>query len=203
MGNRGSAQRSVTAVARRAWRALGRLLRAWRGRPGPSLDVGLPQWAEVDKRRRAHIRRVAALVERWAEEMEVPKRERARWLRAVWLHDALRDARLPKGTTHGAAAADRAARQGESDAGVLDAVRYHSIGYAGWDAAGRMLYLADYLEPGRRGRRKARARLAERVPRDPDRVLREVVKQQLRGRLRAGRTIHPLTLEFWNSLDGD
>jgi len=203
MGNRGSAQGTVTALARRAWRALGRLLRGWRGRPRPSLDVGLPPWAEVDKRRRAHIRRVAALVERWAEEMEVSKRERARWLRAVWLHDALRDARLPKGTTHGAAAADRAAGQGESDAGVLDAVRYHSIGFAGWDAAGRMLYLADYLEPGRRGRRKARARLAERVPREPDRVLREVVKQQIRGRLRAGRTIHPLTLEFWNSLDGD
>src|SRR5207237_1657016 len=169
--------------------------------PGPSLDVGLPQWAEVGKGRRGEGRRGAALVERWAEEMEVPRRERARWLRAVWLHDALRDARLPKGTTHGAAAADRAARQGEADAGVLDAVRYHSIGYARWDDAGRMLYLADYLEPGRRGRRKARARLAERVPRDPDRVLREGVKQQMRGRLRAGRPIHPLPLELWNSLD--
>jgi|SRR5262245_2731956 len=163
----------------------------------------LPPWAEVGKRRRAHVTRVAALIEEWAEEMEVSERERRRWLNAVWLHDALKDAQLPRNTTHGAAAADRAEREGESDRGVLDAVRYHSYGYAGWDAVGRMLYLADYLEPGRRGRRKARARLAERVPHDRDDVLREVLVLQIRARLRAGRPIHPLTFEFWNALTDD
>jgi HD superfamily phosphohydrolase YqeK len=132
--------------------------------------------------------------------MGVSQRERHRWLAAVWLHDALRDARLKRGTTHGAAAADRAARDGETDRGVLDAVRYHSLGYAGWDDVGRMLYLADYLEPGRKRRAKEREKLARRVPDERDRVLREVVAQQMRARLRAGRPIHPLTLEFWNSL---
>jgi len=63
--------------------------------------------------------------------------------------------------------------------------------------------LADYLEPGRRGRRKARARLAERVPHDRDDVLREVLVLQIRARLRAGRPIHPLTFEFWNALTDD
>src|SRR5437667_463694 len=123
-----------------------------------------------------------------------------RWLRAVWLHEALRDAPGTRGTTHGGAAADRAAQDGESDRGVLDAVRYHSSGYAGWDDVGKMLYLADFLEPGRRSRRKQRAKLAKRVPHDRDGVLREVVALQVRSRLRAGRTIHPLTVEFWNSL---
>jgi len=132
--------------------------------------------------------------------MEVPTRERRRWLAAVWLHDALRDARLPDGASHGAAAAERAARDGETDAGVLDAVRYHSVGYAGWDDVGKMLYLADNLEPGRRGRRKERARLVRRVRQERDSVLREVVAWQMEERLRAGRPIDPLTIAFWNSL---
>jgi len=171
------------------------------GRPRPELAAEqLPGWARAGKRRRAHIRRVAALVEEWADEMEVSPQERSRWLKAVWLHDALRDAPRTRGTTHGGAAADRAAQDGESDRSVLDAVRYHSFGYAGWDDVGRMLYLADFLEPGRRSRRKQRAKLAKRVPRDRDGVLREIVAQQVRSRLRASRAIHPLTLEFWNSL---
>src|SRR3989442_7869952 len=81
-----------------------------------------------------------------------------------------------------------------------DAVRYHSVGYAGWDDVGKMLYLADFLEPGRRSRRKQRAKLAKRVPRDRDGVLREIVALQVRARLHAGRSINPRTLEFWNSL---
>jgi 2-amino-4-hydroxy-6-hydroxymethyldihydropteridine diphosphokinase len=164
------------------------------------LAAELPAWAQVGRRRRAHIRRVAALVTIWADEMGASQRECHRWLKAVWLHDALRDARLPRGTTHGDAAADRAAKEGESDHGVLDAVRYHSLGYAGWDDVGKMLYLADYLEPGRKGRRKERARLARRVPRDRDGVLQEIVAQQMQSWLRTGRSIDPLTLEFWNSL---
>lgn len=182
---------------------LPRLFAALRGRqrsrrrPRPAL----PPWAETRRRRRAHIRRVADLVEWWAEEMGVAARERNRWLTAVWLHDALRDADLPNGVSHGAAAAQRAAQDGESDPGVLDAVRYHSVGYTGWDDVGKMLYLADYLEPGRKGRRRARGRLAKQVPDDRDGVLQQVLAQQIEDNLRAGRPINPLTLEFWNSLN--
>src|SRR5436190_24069646 len=73
----------------------------------------LPAWAKVSKGRHAHIRRVAALVEEWADRMNVSQEERRRWLRAVWLHDALKDAKLPDGIAHGPAAADRAALEGE------------------------------------------------------------------------------------------
>jgi len=96
--------------------------------------------------------------------------------------------------------ADRAVRDGESDPSVLDAVRYHSSGYAGWDDTGKLLFLADYLEPRRAHRSTERAKLAKRVPRDRDAVLREVVALQIRARLRADRRIPPLMLEFWNSL---
>lgn len=160
----------------------------------------MPAWAEVRKKRLAHIQGVAELLDDWAEEMEVSQRERTRWLKAAWLHDALRDATLPRGVSHGAAAADRAARDGETDQGVLDAVRYHSTGHPEWDDAGKMLFLADYLEPGR-GRGKLRAKLAKRVPRDRDGVLREVVARQMRALIRADRRIPPLMLEFWNDLN--
>jgi HD superfamily phosphohydrolase YqeK len=168
------------------------------GATAPPLE--LPDWAEVGRKRYAHIRRVAAMLEQWADETNASEEERNRWLKACWLHDALRDADLAPGASHGAAAADRAKRYGELDRGVLDAVRYHSVGYAGWDDVGKMLYLADFLEPGRRSRRKLRAEWAKRVPRHRDRVLREIVAQQLRGRLRTRRPIDPLTVTFWNSL---
>ena len=127
--------------------------------------------------RREHIERVAELAAplgaaRWA----CPSSERHRWLRAVWLHDALRDAPEeelerwapstpgPPELRHGPASAARAKAEGETDRGVLDAVRYHSIGLAEWDMVGRMLYCADYLEPGRKLEREWRAELAARLP---------------------------------------
>jgi len=188
-------------LIRRALGALRRLFGGARPRRTRAPTPGdLPSWAQVGRRRRAHIRRVADLLEEWAEEMDVPDRERDRWLKAAWLHDALRDARLREGLAHGAAAADRAERDGESDRGVLDAVRYHSWGYAGWDDVGKMLYLADYLEPGRRRNAKQRAYLADRVPRQRDRVLRKIVAYEIRRRVRARQPVPTVTVEFWNSL---
>jgi len=182
--------------------------RWWPGRPRrlsrrerAAREFELPSWARVGRRRREHIERVVALLEDWAEAMDVSDRERDRWIKAAWLHDALRDARL-QGAAHGAAAAERAARDGESDTGVLDAVRYHSSGYAGWDDVGKMLYLADYLEAGRKGNGKERASLAARVPRQRDRVLRKIVAYEIRWRVHDSRPVNPLLIEFWNSLNG-
>ena len=191
-----------STLGRRVWGALLRLVTPWRVRRRRLPTPELPPWAKVGKKRLAHIQRVVALLEEWAEAMGVTQRERTRWLHAAWLHDALRDAPASRlvGTTHGAAAADRSAQEGETDRGVLDAVRYHSSGYAGWDDVGKMLFLADFLEPGRRSSRRRRAKLAARVPRNRDGVLREVVGQQIRQRLRAGRPINPLMLDFWNSI---
>src|SRR6266540_4126563 len=111
------------------------------------LTMSLPPWAVVTPERRGHIERVASLLSAWAIAMNVPDSERARWLKAAWLHDALRDAPAASELEHGPLAAERAARDGERDQGVLAAVRYHSVGYAGWDDVGKMLYLADYLAP--------------------------------------------------------
>ena len=173
-----------------------------------------PAWAVVSPKRRVHIERVVALLETWAHAMDLDPVERDRWLRAGWLHDALRDAPMaelvrwapddaePADLRHGPASAARAAAEGEADRGVLEAVRYHSLGYAGWEPVGRALYAADFLEPGRRFDRDERAGLAERFPREPDAVVREVARRRLDRVLRSGWPLPELTVRFWNSLAG-
>ena len=88
----------------------------------------------------------------------------------------------------------------KTDRGVLEAVRYHTVGYAGWDAVGRMLYLADYLEPGRPFDADDRGQLAERVPRERDEVLRDVARRRITWVLHSGWPLPPETVAFWNAL---
>ncbi|HEY8256835.1 MAG TPA: HD domain-containing protein [Gemmatimonadales bacterium] len=178
----------------------------------PGLRPTLPAWAIVSIERLAHIERVAELVSSWAEHMGIPANERNRWLRAVWLHDALRDAPAeelekwastslgPPSLRHGPASAARAKAEGEIDRGVLDAVRYHSLGLAEWDMVGRSLYCGDYLEPGRSRDRERRAELAVRFPSDPGGVLREVARERVTRLVQSGWTLPEPTVRFWNSL---
>lgn len=175
-------------------------------------DPRLPSWAQVGAGRLAHIERVAALLAEWADRCQVGGGERARWLRAAWLHDALRDApdeelarwapdsSGPPSLRHGPAAAARARAEGEADRGVLDAVRFHSVGLAEWDRVGRALYCADFLEPGRRFDAAERAALARAFPEDPEGVLRAVARLRLRHAVESGWTIPEQTFRFWNAL---
>lgn len=179
-----------------------------------ALRPTLPAWAEMSAERVAHVERVAALAFGWAEAMGVPDPERNRWLRAVWLHDALRDAGVETLSTwassspgpvelwHGPAAAARAKAEGETDRGVLDAVRYHSIGLAEWDMVGRVLYCADYLEPGRTFDPDSRRELAGQFPSDSSGVLRAVARARLHHIIRSGWPLPEPTVRFWNSLFG-
>ncbi len=175
-------------------------------------DTGLPEWAVVSPKRRAHIERVAALADRWASVMGVPPQERTRWLKAVWLHDAVRDASEedlasvvpdatgPKALWHGPAAAALAYREGERDEGILDAVRYHSLGYHNWERVGQVLYCADYLEPGRSFERGRRAALATQFPEAPAVVLLEVARARLGNLIARDLPIPEPSWRFWNAL---
>lgn len=160
----------------------------------------LPAWAVVSAERRGHVERVAALLAEWATALTVPVAEAERWQRAAWLHDALRDAPAATELDHGPLCADRLVREGERDQGVLDAVRYHTLGYAGWDDVGRMLYLADYLEPGRRFDAAARAALRARMPAERGVVLREVACRRIEWIVRSAWELKPETVVFWNAL---
>jgi HD superfamily phosphohydrolase YqeK len=168
----------------------------------------LPPWAEVSERRRAHIARVAALMEAWADGYALPPWERARWTAAAWLHDALRDADagalraevpeelrdLPAKLLHGPAVAERL--KGVADPELLDAVRFHTLGSPRFGRLGRALYLADFLEPGRDFAPAWTASLRARMPHQEGAVLREVVDARV-GHLRAGgHRPHPETTAF-------
>ncbi|MEO5580353.1 MAG: HD domain-containing protein [Gemmatimonadaceae bacterium] len=173
---------------------------------------GLPLWASIGPKRLAHIERVTSLLRAWAAAMTLGKEEANEWIDAGAWHDALRDAgetRLreitgdastPTALLHGPAAAIMLAREGETRTSVLDAVRYHTIGSANWARTGRALYMADYLEPGRKFSREDRFFLAAQVPHSFDSVFRQVVRFRLDWSVREGNHIFPETVALWNSL---
>ena len=175
----------------------------------------LPPWSVAGPKRVEHIARVIAVLDGWAAARRVPQAETARWRRAALLHDALRDADeaqlapygphppWPTKTWHGPAAAAAAAADGERDQGVLDAVRYHSFGFARWDDAGRMLYIADYAEPARGFERATLDGWLARACTEPATVLREVAAMRIGWRLKTGGPIALETWEFWNSIVAD
>jgi HD superfamily phosphohydrolase YqeK len=170
------------------------------------LESGLPVWAQAGDKRFAHIQRVCALLRAWGAAMRLPPDDVGTW------HDALRDApeaelrditgdrTSPSGLLHGPAVAIRLEEDGERRKSVLDAIRYHTVGWADWDSTGRALYMADYLEPGRKFLAEDRGFLASQVPHNFDGVFRQVVRFRLEWSVREGNHIFPETVALWNSL---
>jgi HD superfamily phosphohydrolase YqeK len=177
-----------------------------------STAVELPAWAQVSEKRRAHIERVTALLDRWAAELSLDAHEARAWHDAGRWHDALRDApepllrelsgdaTSPMEILHGPAAATKLERDGESRSGVLGAIRFHTVGSAEWGRTGRALFMADFLEPGRQFMRADRAFLAAQVRRDFDGVFRQLVRMRLEWTLREGKALFPESVGLWNSV---
>jgi len=173
--------------------------------------IELPKWAQVSEKRRNHIVRVTTLLAEWAAVMRIPSKERAAWLDAGVFHDALKDApddelyalvgdvAYEPQMIHGPAAAAYLEQHGERRHSVLDAVRYHTVGYLDWDRTGRALYMADFLEPGRKFSQRDRAFLAAQVPHDFDGVFRQVVRARLEWSLHEGYSLFPETVALWNA----
>lgn len=178
----------------------------------PKSAVTLPAWAIVTPKRHEHITRVTALLDRWADAMAIAQDERTAWHDAGQWHDALRDAEEPllralSGDTHapveilhGPAAAARLEAEGEQRRDVLDAIRWHTLGNPGWSRTGRALFMADFLEPGRKFMVSERAWLAQMVPDDFTGAFRQVVKVRLEWSLREGKGLHPETVAMWNAV---
>ena len=137
-----------------------------------------------------------------------------RWRAAAWLHDSLRDGEEAELRSivekefdgwhakllHGPAAAAMLRRDGVKDESVLRAVTYHTVGHPDLDLLGRCLYLADFLEPGRKFAADWRAELRNRMPQEHEAVLREVASQRVRHLIEDGSPLRPETVAFWNSI---
>ena len=173
--------------------------------------VVMPAWACVTERRLEHIVRVTTLLDEWASALRLPPAEAQAWHDAGRFHDALRDAPeselrrlagdLPEYTVdmlHGPAAANQLLADGEDRGDLLDAIRFHTVGSARWDRLGKALYMADYLEPGRKFSRADRAYLAAQVPHDFDSTFRQVLRNRLEWSLREGQRLFPEAVALWN-----
>lgn len=68
--------------------------------------------------------------------------------------------------------------------------------------AGKALYVADFLEPGRNLRNSWRAGLRSRMPQELEDVTREVAAARITHLVKKGRPVRPETFAFWNSLSG-
>lgn len=178
-----------------------------------AVGLALPSWARVSEKRLAHIARVTALLDEWAAALGLPEAEATAWHDAGRLHDALRDAaeaelRALAGPVtgyelnmlHGPAAAARLVADGESRVELLDAIRFHTVGCERWGRLGRALYMADYLEPGRKFSRADRAYLAAQVSHDFEATFRQVLRARLEWSLREGMRLFPEAVALWNSV---
>ena len=174
----------------------------------------LPTWSSVTPWRRAHMERVAALLDSWAGSFGHAQEERARWRALGYLHDALRDddpetlrprvppahAQLPGRLLHGPAAAERLRMEGVTDGEFLIAVSYHTLGHPSLQIMGKALYAADFLEPGRDLLNEWRAGLRDRMPGDLEGVVREVLGARIAHLVERRSTLRPETAAFWNAL---
>lgn len=163
------------------------------------------------------MERVADLMTRWAEELDLEEEDRLRWRALGFLHDALRDADpetlrrrvppplrdLPDPILHGPAAAERLRVDGVEDGAFLRAVAAHTLGDPRLDRMGRALYAADFLEPGRDLLNAWREELRARMPADEWAVVRELLGARVAHLLEVGSPIRPETVAFWNSLVED
>lgn len=105
----------------------------------------------------------------------------------------------PVALLHGpVAAAWLPGQTGLDDAEILHAVAVHTTGCPRMTLLDRIIYLADYIEPGRQypGSLRARAAASESL----DAALRIAFDESLNYLLATGEPIHPLTVEARNDL---
>jgi predicted HD superfamily hydrolase involved in NAD metabolism len=100
---------------------------------------------------------------------------------------------------HGPVAAAQLAEQGlVTDPGVLDAIRWHTTGRAGMSLLEKIVWLADYTEPGRQFPGVDAVRDLAR--RNLDQALLLALDQSIRFVLDRGWLLHPATVNARNSL---
>jgi 2-amino-4-hydroxy-6-hydroxymethyldihydropteridine diphosphokinase len=107
---------------------------------------------------------------------------------------------MPDEVIHGPAVADRLRLNGVTDEPLLTAITFHSLGSANFDDIGKALYVADFVEPGRRIQPKCRAKLRGEMPKRLDSVAQAVAGKRIQFLIKKGRPVPPETIGLWNVL---
>jgi predicted HD superfamily hydrolase involved in NAD metabolism len=87
---------------------------------------------------------------------------------------------------------------GIADREVLDAIAYHTSGRPGMSRLEKIIYLADYIEPGRHFPGVEEVR--EMAERDLDQALIQSVKNTIQFLLKKGQPVYPDTFHTYNDL---
>lgn len=87
---------------------------------------------------------------------------------------------------------------GITDDEVLDAIRYHTSGRVGMTLLDKIIYLADYIEPGRHfpGVEEVRSMAAE----DLNRALTQSMKNTIQFLMKKNQPVFPDTFKAYNSI---
>lgn len=173
----------------------------------------LPDWVVMSDVRRTHSESVARLMVKWANARGLRRADRIRWRAAALLHDALKGvdpARLrksfdlgrewPDPILHGPACARRLREDGVADEPLLRAIAHHTTGHVKLCLLGESLYIADYLDPGRRSHRGRRRALRSRMPTDHVEVLGDAAAAKIRTLLERRLQIPDVTVQFWTGV---
>lgn len=100
---------------------------------------------------------------------------------------------------HGAVGAILARQKyGVEDPIVLNAIKYHTTGFAGMNMMDKIIFLADYIEPGRTHREVQEAR--DLAFTDLDSALISAFDSVIKYRINQNGLIHPFTIEARNSI---
>ncbi len=166
--------------------------------------------------RRSHTERVGRLLWKWSKALDLKKKKRIRWRAAGLLHDALKDVdpwRLREEVEgsdawadpllHGPACASRLRAEGVHDERLLQAITYHTTGHPDFGSLGQALYVADYLDPGRRGMVRKRGDWRRRMPFDWSSVMEEVAAAKISTLLSRRVPISDVTAAFWRQITAD
>ena len=87
---------------------------------------------------------------------------------------------------------------GITDCEILEAIRYHTSGRANMSLLEKVVYLADYIEPGRHFPGVEEVR--ELAQRDLDEALIQAVKNSILFLMKKNQSVYPLTLTMYNDL---
>ncbi|MCA1025406.1 bis(5'-nucleosyl)-tetraphosphatase (symmetrical) YqeK [Cytobacillus kochii] len=87
---------------------------------------------------------------------------------------------------------------GITDREILEAIRYHTSGRANMSLLEKVVYLADYIEPGRHFPGVEEVR--ELAQRDLDEALIQAVKNSILFLMKKNQSVYPLTLTMYNDL---
>lgn len=83
---------------------------------------------------------------------------------------------------------------------ILDAIKYHTTGHPDMSKIAKIIFIADFIEPGRKYKECIDVRKKIRLEMELDRILLLVLEKKLIYLINKDKIIHPFAINLWNKL---